>query len=451
MRDQAIISKGIDWVTVWLYIIMAAIGVLCIFSVEYHGTNDIWINIIELKKNYARQLLFLGISAIVAIFILLTDSKFFTATANLGYFLGILLMMATFVLGKDINGSKSWIPLGFFNLQPVETCKIFTALALAKYLSRPETNFKNTKSQLIAAAIALTPVVFSLLQNETGLALVYFAFLIPMYREGLPPVYLIIGFSFAVLVIATILVEKNTLAIILTVVAAGSLYFLRRQIKRDRAILVLVLGLWGLCVGIQRFAVPYIFKHVLHEYQVERIMNTFGVDYVPDAETAKLSTEDIAGQSKTKKATKDKENYNVKQSKIAIGSGGLWGKGFLKGTQTQGDFVPEQHTDFIFTSVGENFGFWGSTLVVILYLLFMLRIVFLAERQRSTFSRVYAYSVAAIIFFHVSINICMTIGLAPVIGITLPLMSYGGSSLLTFTILIFILVRLDADRQMVLR
>lgn len=451
MRDQAIISKGIDWVTVWLYIIIVSIGILCIFSVEYRSTDDMWLNIIGLKKNYSRQLLFLGISSVVAIFILLTDSKLFTATANLSYVFGILLMMATFVLGKDINGSKSWIPLGFFNLQPVETCKIFTALALAKYLSRPETNFKNTKSQLVAAAIALTPAAFSLLQNETGLALVYFAFLIPMYREGLPPVYLIIGFSFAILVIATILVEKNTLALILTVIAIGAVYFLRKQIKRDKGVLVIVLGLWGLCVGIQRFAVPYIFKHVLHEYQVERIMNTFGVDYVPDAETAKLNKDDLAEQTKIKKDSKAKENYNVKQSKIAIGSGGLWGKGFLKGTQTQGDFVPEQHTDFIFTSVGENFGFWGSSLIIILYVLFMLRIVFLAERQRSTFSRVYAYSVAAIIFFHVTINICMTIGLAPVIGITLPLMSYGGSSLLTFTILIFILVRLDADRQMVLR
>ncbi|HEU5365361.1 MAG TPA: rod shape-determining protein RodA [Hanamia sp.] len=451
MRDQAIISKGIDWLSVWLYIILVSIGVLCIFSVEYHNTGDVWQNIIGLKKNYSRQLLFVGISAILAIFILLTDSKFFTATANLSYAFGILLMMATFVLGKDINGSKSWIPLGFFNLQPVETCKIFTALALAKYLSRPETNFQNTRSQLIAAAIALTPAVFSLLQNETGLALVYFSFLIPMYREGLPPVYLIIGFSFGVLVVATILVEKNLLALILTIIAAIVIYVLRRTIKRDKAVLIVILALWMLCVGIQRFAVPYIFNHVLHQYQVERIMNTFGVDYVPNAETVELSKEDKLEQTKTKKATKAKENYNVKQSKIAIGSGGLWGKGFLKGTQTQGDFVPEQHTDFIFTSVGENFGFWGSTLVVLLYIAFMLRIVFLAERQRSTFTRVYAYSVAAIIFFHVSINICMTIGLAPVIGITLPLMSYGGSSLLTFTILIFILIRLDADRQMVLR
>src|SRR6185312_12961543 len=435
MNNQAVISKGIDWVTILFYIILVCIGILCIFSVEYHNNENILQNIIGLKKNYSRQILFLGISVVIAVVILLTDSKFFTATANLSFVLGILLMMATFVLGKDINGSKSWIPLGFFNLQPVETCKIFTALALAKYLSRPETNFKNTKSQLVAAAIALTPAAFSLLQNETGLALVYFAFLIPMYREGLPPVYLIIGFSFAILVIATILVEKNTLALILTVIAIGSIYFLRKQIKRDKGVLVIVLGLWGLCVGIQRFAVPYIFKHVLHEYQVERIMNTFGVDYVPDAETAKLNKDDLAEQTKIKKDSKAKENYNVKQSKIAIGSGGLWGKGFLKGTQTQGDFVPEQHTDFIFTSVGENFGFWGSSLVIILYLLFMLRIIFLAERQRSTFSRVYAYSVAAIIFFHVSINICMTIGLAPVIGITLPLLSYGGSSLLTFTIL----------------
>ncbi|MEO9021684.1 MAG: rod shape-determining protein RodA [Ginsengibacter sp.] len=451
MRDGAIISKGIDWVTVWMYIILVSIGVLCIFSVEYHGNEDIWKNIIGLKKNYARQLLFIGISAFVAILILLTDSKFFTATANLGYVFGILLMMATFVLGKDINGSRSWIPLGFFNLQPVETCKIFTALALSKYLSRPETNFKHPRSQLIAAAIALTPAVFSLLQNETGLALVYFAFLIPMYREGLPPVYLVVGFSFAVLVVATILIDKNILAIILTALAAIIIYILRRNIRRDKGILLTVLGIWVLCVGIQRFAVPYIFKHVLHEYQVERIMNTFGVDYVPDAETATLSKENKTDQNKTKKATKAKENYNVKQSKIAIGSGGIWGKGFLKGTQTQGDFVPEQHTDFIFTSVGENFGFWGSSLVIILYVLFMLRIVFLAERQRSTFSRVYCYSVAAVIFFHMTINISMTIGLAPVIGITLPLISYGGSSLLTFTILIFVLVRLDADRHMVLR
>lgn len=451
MRNELDISKGIDWAMVWLYILFVSIGVLCIFSVEYKSSDDIIQNILTLKKNYARQLLFIGICAIVAIFILLMDSKFFTATANLGYVFGILLILATFFLGKNISGSRSWIPLGFLNIQPVETCKIFAALALSKYLARPESNFQSAKSQAIAAAIVLTPAVFSILQNETGLALVYFAFLIPMYREGLPPVYLIIGFSVAVLVVATVLVEKNLLAIILTGIALLTVFFMRRTIKRDKGLLVLIIGVYLLCVGIQRFAVPYFFESVLQPYQVERIMNTFGVDYEPQANQKNLTAEEKKELAKEKSKKKAKENYNVKQSKIAIGSGGLWGKGFLKGTQTQGDFVPEQHTDFIFTSVGENFGFWGSALVVLLFMIFMLRIVHIAERQRSTFSRVYAYSVLAIFFFHVSINILMTIGLAPVIGITLPLISYGGSSLLTFTVLVFILIRLDADRQMILR
>ena len=451
MRNEAGISKGVDWIMVWLYIIFISIGFLCIFSVEHRAQENILQSIIGLKKNYSKQLLFIGISVVVATFLLLTDSKLFTATANLTYAFGLLLMMATFVVGKEINGSKSWIPMGFFNLQPVETCKIFTALALAKYLSRSETDFDKTQSQLFAALFALVPIGFSLMQNETGLALVYFAFLFPMYREGLPPIYLIIGFSFAILFVATILIEKNTLAIILTLIAAGVAYFMRRIVMRDKSILLVIAGIWILCVSIQRFAVPYVFNHVLHPYQVERIMNTFGVDYVPQSKVAAVELDQQKENLASKKKKKEKSEYNVKQSKIAIGSGGFWGKGFLKGTQTQGDFVPEQHTDFIFTSVGENFGFWGSALIVLLYLLFLLRIVFVAERQRSTFSRVYAYSVAGIIFFHVAINICMTIGLAPVIGITLPLLSYGGSSLLTFTILIFILIRLDADRQMVLR
>ncbi|CAN5200282.1 rod shape-determining protein RodA [soil metagenome] len=453
MRNEAAITKGVDWVLIWMYIIFASIGILCIFSVEYHADENIIKTVTALKTNYSKQLLFFGISLFIAAIIILTDSKFFTATANLGYVLGILLLLATFVFGKNINGSRSWIPMGFFNLQPVETCKIFASLALAKYLSRPETNFEKPRSQLIAAAITLTPAVFSILQNETGLALVYFAFLIPMYREGLPPVYLIIGFSLAVLVVATVLVEKNTLAIILTVIAIISMILMRRSIKRDKGILIVVVGAWLLCVGIQRFAVPYIFEQVLQPYQVERIMNTFGVDYIPADQLAaeQLDEQKLKELEQVKKKKKAKENYNVKQSKIAIGSGGLMGKGFLKGTQTQGDFVPEQHTDFIFTSVGENFGFLGSALLIILYMLLLLRIVFIAERQRSTFSRVYAYSLAGIFFFHIAINICMTIGLAPVIGITLPLLSYGGSSLLTFTILIFILIRLDGDRQMVLR
>ena len=245
---------------------------------------------------------------------------------------------------------------------------------------------------------------------------------------------------------ASIVVDPNVLAVLLTVVAAGAIYFLSRQIKRNRSILVLIVGLWFLAVGLQRFALPFLFDKVFKPYQVERILGMFGKEYEPqDPERkAELEKELATGKKKDR-------NYNVKQSKIAIGSGGFLGKGFLKGVSTQGDFVPEQHTDFIFTAIAESFGFWGSALLLGLYFVLLMRIINMAERQRSAFSRVYAYSVASILFFHVFINICMTIGLMPVIGITLPLLSYGGSSLVTFTILIFILIRLDANRQMVLR
>jgi rod shape determining protein RodA len=450
-QQPQIISKGISWTLVWLYLLLVLIGLVAIFSVEYKTGTDLQQSIVGLKTNYSRQLLFFSICLVMGIFILIADSKFFTATANFFYVLGIVLLLATFVVGKNVSGSRSWIPLGFMNLQPAETCKVFVALALSKYLSRMETDFKYWKSQLIAIGLALTPAVFSILQNETGLALVYFAFFIPLYREGLPAVYLVAGASVAILVVASVLVEPNTLAILLTALAVISWLLLRRKIRRDRRVLLLIAGCWLVAVGIQRFAVPFLFEKALQPYQVERIMSMFGRDYVPtDSARAAEMTRQKERMGKLKDGKKE-ENYNVKQSKIAIGSGGVLGKGFLKGTVTQGDFVPEQHTDFIFTALGESFGFWGTTLVALLYFLMLMRIVTIAERQRSTFSRVYAYSTAAIIFFHVVVNICMTIGLAPVIGIPLPLISYGGSSLLTFTILIFILVRLDADRQMVLR
>ena len=448
-RNNPITSEK-DWVLIWLYIIICFIGLVCIFSVEYRINDNLLKSLVALEKNYSKQLFFMGIGAILATFILLTDSKFFTATPNILYVVGILLMALTFVIGKNVNGSKSWIPLGFMNLQPVETCKIFTALALAKYLSRPETDFTKPRSQLIAASICFLPVIFSLLQNETGLALVYFAFLLPMYREGFPPIYLILGASFGVLLVLSLLFPTIQLMVGLSILAAVILYFLKRKIKRSKSIITVVVLAWGISIAFVGLAVPFMFKFVFQKYQADRIFSLVGRDnpYVSIDSTLTATTVPL---NTGKKSKGDNENYNVKQSKIAIGSGGFLGKGFLKGTQTQGDFVPEQHTDFIFTSLGENFGFAGSTLLMLLYLAMLLRIVTIAERQRSTFSRVYAYSVAAIIFFHVAINIGMTIGLAPVIGITLPLMSYGGSSLLTFTILIFILIRLDADRQMVLR
>lgn len=445
-QKNPLVTKGVDWVMIWLYVILCLVGILCIFSVEFKSDDNFLSTIFAFKKNYSKQFIYMLFCVVIAVFILLTDSKFFTATANISYLVGIVLMLLVFVLGKNVNGSRSWIPLGFINLQPVETCKIFTALALAKYLSQPGTEFHKTRSQLIAAGIAFLPIVFSLLQNETGLALVYFAFLLPMYREGLPAGYLILGASLAVLLIVTLLFPPIQLTIALSIIAILCIFFMRRKIKRNRGLLVLIVGVWIMAAGFVGLAVPFIFRHVFQKYQADRIFSMVGRDnpFLDADSTTSISTS-------SKKAKSDKENYNVKQSKIAIGSGGLIGKGFLKGTQTQGDFVPEQHTDFIFTSVGENFGFLGSAGLMMLYLILLLRIVFLAERQRSAFSRVYAYSVAGILFFHIGINIGMTIGLAPVIGITLPLMSYGGSSLLTFTILLFILIKLDADRQMVLR
>lgn len=447
-RNPAI-GKGVDWILIWLYVILVLVGILCIFSVEYRTTDGVIDSFLGFKKNYSKQFFFFIISLILAAFILLTDSKLFTATANISFLVGIVLILATFVVGKEIKGSKSWIPLGFMNLQPVELCKIFTSLALAKYLSMTGMDFRKSQSQIIAAAIAFTPAVLSIAQGETGLALVYFSFLIPMYREGLPPGYLITGVAMAVLLIASLLFLTGTLLIAFAVLGAVFIYFNRRQIKRNNTILIWVVSIWAFCSVFVGVVVPFTFKNVFKPYQANRIFSMVGVDNpFADKNSIDLTNQE---EMKAKQKKSDQQNYNVKQSKIAIGSGGLLGKGFLKGTQTQGDFVPEQHTDFIFTSVGENFGFWGSTLLMLLYMGLIFRIIHVAERQRSTFSRVYAYCVASILFFHVAVNICVTVGLAPVIGITLPLMSYGGSSLLTFTILLFILIKLDSDRQMVLR
>jgi len=444
------ISKGVDWSLVWIWFTLCVIGITCIFAASWHEGDNIVQGFISLKTDYSRQLLFLIIAGIVGTFILLTDSKFFTATANLGYAFGIFLLLLVFPFHTRVKGTESIIRFGSaFQLQPIDLCKLFVNLALAKYLSRVDTNFTRPRSQLIAAVIVLVPAALGKLQDETGLALVYFSFFLVMFREGLPPAVLIIGFSFSVLVVATLLIEKNTLALILTGIAVLAIYFLRKPIKRSRRVLLTIFGIWAFCVGTQLLVVPWAFRHVFKPYQVKRIYNAIGKEYRPDnqAEEAALERE----EQSSGKRTANNSNYNVIQSKIAIGSGGLIGKGLLKGTQTRYDFVPEQKTDFIFCTIGEGFGFFGSLLFLGVYVALLMRIVTIAERQRSVFSRCYAYGVASVLFFHITINICMTIGLAPVIGIPLPFVSYGGTSLLTFSIMLFILVRLDADRQMVLR
>ena len=465
------ISKGVDWVVIWLYLLLVSIGILSIFMATYRENDPILRSFLTFKTDYSKQLYFFGFSLILGLFILLTDSKFFTATANISYAFGIVLLLLVFPFHTEVKGTNSIIRLGGIQIQPADICKLFVNLALAKYLSRIETNFNQPRAQLIAAGITLLPAVISIAQSETGLALVYFSFFLVMFREGLPAYYLIIGFSLAVLVVATLLVDKNLLAIILTVIAALSIYALRRQLKRSRGLLTRIILIWAICVGVQRFAVPVIFTKILQPHQVSRIFDLLGVENPYSEAAAPIDTSEaaapidipagsdtlqqrIAGTTETTEAKpkkKKEDNYNVKQSKIAIGSGGFAGVGFLKGTQTRFEFVPEQRTDFIFCTIGEGFGFVGSFLFLSIYFFLLMRIVNIAERQRSVFSRAYAYGVASVLFFHIAINVCMTIGLAPVIGIPLPFISYGGTSLITFTIMLFIMIRLDADRQMVLR
>ena len=445
MRNQsAEITKGIDWALVIAYIALVTIGIMSIFATSYRD-EAVLNGFLSFKTDYSRQLYYFAICGVLAVFILLTDSKFFTATSNIFYFLGIVLLILVFPFHTDVKGTKSIIRFSGFQLQPAELCKVFVNLALAKYMSSLDLNFKKLKSQLFASSLIILPAILTILQSETGLALVYFSFFLVLYREGLPASVLVIGFAVALLVVLTLLLDQNLLALILTAIAVLFVYVSRREFKRNKGLFLVIVGIWALCVGIQRFAVPYFFSNVLKPYQVQRIYATVGKDFQVDESI--LSDADLKKMEERKKAG----NYNVKQSKIAIGSGGMFGKGLLKGTQTRYDFVPEQRTDFIFCTIGEGFGFFGSLILLGLYLFMLFRIVNIAARQRSAFARVYAYGVASVFFFHIFINIGMTLGIVPVIGIPLPFMSYGGTALITFTVLLFILIRLDADRQMILR
>ncbi len=429
------LTSRIDWLTFLLYLILVAIGLLAVYSSEYTSIYDPFF---DMSKSHMKQMMWLGVSLFIGLIIIFTDSKFFFSIAYLSYVIGIFLLLITFIVGSDVKGSHSFIKFGSFSFQPGELCKIFTALALARFLSSSETNFTTLKDRLIASIIVMVPCVVIILQSETGLALVYFSFFLAMYREGLPNFILILAISIIGLVLATLLIERIPLFILITAIALLILWIARRHIRRNKILVVVIAGAWLISVLFSQVIVPKVFTKVLKSYQVERIYSMLGqdvpIEYRRDGELPKQDAD-----------------YNVRQSKIAIGSGGLLGKGFMNGTQTKYSFVPEQHTDFVFCGIGEQFGFAGSAALVLLYTLLLLRIVYLAERQRSVFSRVYAYCVGSVLFFHFAVNLCMTMGLAPVIGITLPLLSYGGTSLVSFSILIFILLRLDADRQVMIR
>ena len=439
-KERKTFVSRIDSVTIMLYLILVFIGLVTVFSVEYRSTDP---SIFIMSKSHMKQFTWLCVSLFVGLIILFTESKFFSSFAFLFYTIGIVLLVVTIFAGKNVKGSHSWLGVGSFAFQPGEVCKIFTALALSKFLSIPETNFKTLKDRLIGASLALVPCFIIIMQSETGLALVYLSCFLVMYREGLPNIVLIIGFSVVVLTLATLLVDRTIMFYILTGVAVLVAVLMRKTIKRNIVVLFMIVGVWGIGMGFSQVLVPFTFKNVLRGYQIDRIYSMLGQE-VPE-EYSEISEDDAP----VKKV--NASDYNVIQSKIAIGSGGLFGKGFLNGTSTKNDFVPEQNTDFIFCAIGEQFGFVGSAILILLYLSLMLRILFLAERQRSAFSRIYGYCVASILFFHFAVNLSMTIGLAPVIGITLPFLSYGGSSLLSFSILIFILIRLDADRQVMIR
>lgn len=431
----------IDGTLLLLYFMLVTVGILAIFSVEHRTTDT---SIIMMNKSYMKQVIWLGYSMFIGFIIILTESKFFSSFAFLIYTICIAVLIITIFAGVDVKGSRSWLGVGGFRFQPGEVAKIFTSLALAKFFSLNETNFRKLKDRLIATAIALSPAVLILLQKETGLALVYFCFFLVMFREGLPSTILIIGFAAIALVLTSLLIDRTTLAILITAFTLLIALLIRTTLRRKMTPRIVLISAWAFSLLFSQLAVPFVFKKVLQKHQIERIYSMIGID-VPDEYNKAL-----APGEEHKERTNSSE-YNVLQSKIAIGSGGMTGKGFLNGTSTKNQFVPEQNTDFIFCAIGEQFGFMGSAVLIILYLSLMLRIIYLGERQRSDFTRVYAYCVACILFFHFAVNISMTIGLAPVIGITLPFLSYGGSSLLSFSILIFILVRLDADRQVLIK
>lgn len=405
----------VDWITVLLYLALVLIGWVNIYAAVYDEAHS---SILDMGQRYGKQMIWIIAAAALAFFVMLIDAKVYNAFAWFIYGFILLVLIAVLVFGTEISGSKSWFQIGSIAIQPAEFGKFATCLALARYLSSYSTDFSHRQSKLLSAVIMFTPAILVLLQNDTGSAIVYIALVLVLYREGLSGYVLLLGALVLVLFITTILFNRFIVSASLVVIAILTYYLSRRMRKKWLVMAALLL----ISIGFV-FSVNYAFNNVLEPHQKTRINVLLGKEI------------DLRGAG-----------YNVNQSKIAIGSGGLTGKGFLQGTQTKYNFVPEQSTDFIFCTIGEEWGFLGSSVVVILYILLLYRLVKLAERQRSDFSRIYGYGVVSILFFHFTVNVGMTLGLMPVIGIPLPFISYGGSSLWAFTILLFIFVKLDANR-----
>lgn len=413
MKNQSVTSN-LDWITVFLYILLVFMGWITIYS----SSLPIEDTSFSMSEIYGRQLLFILFSIPLIIVVLSINAKVYEKYALIFYVLGVILLAGLFVFGKTIKGQTNWYQFGGFNLQPSEFAKIATALLLAKFLSDTQVHLKKINHQIIALGIILLPVIMILKQPDTGSALIFLALILVLNREGLPEVYLITGVSIIVLFFASLLIEPLYVLpfIFISVIIQ---YFRTKRIQRNIFVSLIIFVAMSLFV----FSVDFVYDEVLEPHQKDRIEVLFNDD-----------------------VNMQKEGYNLNQSMIAIGSGGLTGKGFLEGTQTKGGFVPEQHSDYIFTTVGEEWGFVGSTFVILIYVIFFLRLVYLAENQKTKFSRVYGYGVVTLLFTHFFVNITMLIKLFPTIGVPLPFFSYGGSSLWAFSILLFIFLKLDANK-----
>ena len=460
----------IDWLTIGLYFLLVFLGWINIYAAVYSFDND---NVFDFSQRYGKQLIWIALSLLVIIIIFLIDAKFYSTFAYIIYGITIIMLMAVLVLGRKVNGAVSWIEIAGFRIQPAEFAKFATNLAIAKYLSSFNFKIHRLKSLLTIALILLLPSGLILLQNDTGSAVVYAVFVLVLYREGLSGFVLLIGLLTVVLFIFSLVFNLDTISILL-IIASLVVYYLGRRNWKETLYASLVYSFTATVL----FVVSYFLKLNIPLYLIllfaiilsslfflyyayrYRIRLAYFVTLFLIASIAYTSSVDYVFYNVLEPHQQNRikvvlgllsdphgVGYNVTQSKIAIGSGGLTGKGFLQGTQTKFDFVPEQTTDFIFCTVGEEWGFVGTSVVVLLFMSLLLRLIYLAERQRSNFNRIFGWGLMSIILFHFAVNIAMTIGLAPVIGIPLPFFSYGGSSLWGFTMLLFVFLKLDSTRK----
>lgn len=407
-------NSKIDWWMVGLYTALVCSGWVNIYSASLTETQSL----LDLNEIYGKQLLWILLSVVLIVFILAVESKFYERFSSLIYLFALVALLGLYAFGQTINGATSWYSFGGFSLQPSEFAKTATALALGKFVGDIQTNIKQWQDQWKSILIIGLPALLIIPQPDPGSALVYAAFILPLYREGLNYLFLSFAVALGLLFVGTLLLEVNGMLIVLLGLVMGYLWWKKRnrhRIKWGRLFVT-----WAMAIGFV-YSVNYVFHSVFEQRHRDRINLVLG-----------------------KAVDSNSIGYNTHQSEIAIGSGRWWGKGWLQGTQTKGNFVPEQHTDYIFSTVGEEWGFMGSTFLIMLFVALILRVLYRAEKQKSIFGRVYGYSVASIIFLHFFVNIGMVIGLLPTVGIPLPLISYGGSGLWGFTILLFIFIKLDS-------